>query len=258
MLAYRYLFEQMFRRELRQKYKGSLLGILWYVLNPLVLMGAYALMFGVLLRAVSIPDYPLFLILGLIVWLFFSQSLLQAAPSLLRQSSLVRTVRFPREAIPSSVVAVQLVTFGVLLAIAAPVAVAIRGSLVPALALLPFIVACLFAFTLGLSLVVAVLHAYFRDVEPVLAALLLPWFFLTPIFFRVGQLRGLHAHHWAVTLLSWVNPIAPFIDAIRAVLYDGRAPSVGVLVYIAVAATLSLLLGRACFRRMEGELAVVL
>ena len=76
-------------RELRQKYKGSVLGLLWYVVNPLVLMGAYGLMFGVLLKAVSIDDYPLFLFVGLIVWLFFSQSVLAAATSLLDQASLV-------------------------------------------------------------------------------------------------------------------------------------------------------------------------
>jgi len=72
MLRYRFLFEQMVRRELRQKYKGSALGVLWYVINPLVLMGAYWLMFGKLLPGVSEPDYPLFLMVGLIVWLFFA------------------------------------------------------------------------------------------------------------------------------------------------------------------------------------------
>src|SRR5919199_2793535 len=101
----------MVRRELRQKYKGSALGVLWYLVNPLVLMGAYALMFSVLLKAVNIDDYPLFLMVGLVVWLFFSQSLLSASGSLLEQSALVRKVRFPRETIPASVVTVQLVPF---------------------------------------------------------------------------------------------------------------------------------------------------
>src|SRR2546423_15219823 len=87
VFRYRYLFEQMVRRELRQKYKGSVLGVLWYVVNPLVLMGAYGLMFGVLLKAVSIEDYPLFLFVGVIVGLFFSQSLLTAPPPLFDQGS---------------------------------------------------------------------------------------------------------------------------------------------------------------------------
>src|SRR4051794_21902599 len=108
-MAYRYLFEQMVRRELRQKYKGSALGVLWYVVNPLVLMGAYYLMFGVIFQVAG-PDqpqhYPLFLLVGLVVWMFFSQAVLSAAPSLLDQGALVRKARFPREAIPASVVTV--------------------------------------------------------------------------------------------------------------------------------------------------------
>jgi lipopolysaccharide transport system permease protein len=258
VLRYRYLFEQMVRRELRQKYKGSVLGVLWYVVNPLVLMGAYGLMFGVLLKAVSIDDYPLFLFVGLIVWLFFSQSLLAAATSLLDQASLVGKVRFPRETVPASVVTVQLVTFAALLAAVAPLAVAIRGSLDPALLLLVPAVVCLFAFVLGLSLVVAVLHAYFRDVQPILAAALLPWFFLTPIFFRISDLPGVHGHGWAEALLRWANPVAPFVEGVRSVLYDGAVPAAGVLAYVPAAAAIALLGGWALFRRLEGELAVVL
>ncbi len=258
MLRYRYLFEQMVRRELRQKYKGSVLGVLWYVVNPLVLMGAYGVMFGVLLKAVSIDDYPLFLFVGLIVWLFFSQSLLAAATSLLDQASLVGKVRFPRETVPASVVTVQMVTFVALLAAVVPVALVVRGSLDPALLLLVPAVACLFAFVLGLALVVAVLHAYFRDVQPILAAALLPWFFLTPIFFRVGDLPGVQGHEWAQALLRWANPVAPFVEAVRSIVYDGAAPAAGVLAYVPVAAAVALVGGWALFRRLQGELAVVL
>ena len=75
MLAYRFLFSQLVRRELRQKYKGSALGVLWYLVNPLVMMGAYTLMFGVVFRLQRIPDYPLFLMVGLSVWSFFQASL---------------------------------------------------------------------------------------------------------------------------------------------------------------------------------------
>jgi ABC-type polysaccharide/polyol phosphate export permease len=257
-VRYGYLLEQMVRRELRQKYKGSALGIVWYVVNPLVLMAAYALMFGVLLDAVQIDDYPLFLIVGLIVWVFFSQSLLAAATSLLDQASLVSKVRFPRETIPASVVAVQLVTFLVLLALVAPVAIAVRGTFEPELLLLVPLVACLFAFTLGLALVVAVLHAYYRDVQPILAAALLPWFFLTPIFFTVDDLPGLEGHGWAEALLRWANPVAPFVEAVRAVLYGGAGPGADTLLYVAGVSAAALLGGWALFRRLQAELAVVL
>lgn len=258
LARYRFLFEQLVRRELRQKYKGSVLGVAWYLVNPLVLMGAYYLMFGVLFPLGSIDDYPLFLMIGLVVWIFFSQSLLSAAPSLLDQGSLIRKARFPRETIPASVVTVQLVTFVIVLVLVAVVVIAVRGTLDPALLLLPLALALLYAFVLGLSLVVSVLHAYFRDVVPILSAALLPWFFLTPIFFRVQDIDKLAERDWARVALDWVNPVAPFMRSIRSILYDGALPSAGTIVYVVVAAGVSLVVGRAVFRRMQAELAVVL
>jgi lipopolysaccharide transport system permease protein len=258
MRGYAYLFEQMVRRELRQKYQGSALGVVWYLVNPLVLMGAYALMFSYVLRFDAIEDYPLFLLVGITVWVFFSQSLLAAAVSLIDQAALVRKVRFPRETVPAATVAVQLVIFGALFVLLVPVTVAVRGSLGPELLLLPVLVVLLAAFVFGLALAVAVLHAYFRDVAPILGAALLPWFFVTPIFFRPDDFPGQADNAWLGDVLRWGNPVAPFIESIRDVLYDGALPAVGALLYVAVAAALAVIGGRALFRRLEGELAVVL
>jgi ABC-type polysaccharide/polyol phosphate export permease len=258
VLRYRFLFEQMVRRELRQKYKGSALGVLWYLINPIVLMGAYALVFSVLLKVATIPDYPLFLIAGLIVWVFFSQALLAAAPSLVENAPLVRKVRFPRETIPASAAAVQLATFLVMLVLLLPVELIVRGSADPALLLLPLVVGFLFCFVLGLSLMFAVLHAHYRDVEPVLAAALLPWFFVTPIFLRVEDIPGVADRQWLGDLLQWANPIAPFVDATRELLYAGAAPSIGELLYLAGAGAIALGLGVLAFRRLGRDLAVVL
>ncbi len=256
-MAHRYLFEQMVRRELRQKYKGSALGVLWYLINPLVLMGAYYFMFGVVFKIAGAnqpEQYPLFLLIGLVVWIFFSQSLLSAAPSLLEHGALVRKARFPRETIPASVVTVQLVTFVVLLALLAPVTIAIRGTVDVALLVLPLVLACLFLFVLGLALAVSVLHAYFRDVAPILSAALLPWFFMSPIFFEP---EGITTDERARFVLEWLNPVAPFIGAVRDVVYGGAVPRLSELAYVLVASAVALLGGRALFRRLQGELAVV-
>jgi ABC-type polysaccharide/polyol phosphate export permease len=254
---YRFLFEQMVRRELRQKYKGSTLGVLWYLVNPLILMGAYALVFKVLLKVGTMRDYPVFLISGLIVWVFFSQALLSSAPSLVVNAPLIRKVRFPRETIPASVAAVQLVTFLVMLAILVPVALIVRGNLDASLLLLPLVVAGLFCLVLGFSLGVSILHAHYRDVEPVLAALLLPWFFVTPIFLRVDDFPGARSHQWLADVLQWANPIAPFVDALRQILYAGAAPSVGQLGYVAGVGLGALAVGALAFRKLERDLAVI-
>jgi ABC-type polysaccharide/polyol phosphate export permease len=249
-----FLFEQLVRRELRQKYQGSVLGVAWYLVNPLVLMAAYWFLFDVVLDVFGYEDYPLFLLCGLVVWIFFSQALMQASSSLLDHGALIRKARFAREVIPASVVSVQLLTFLVVLVLLTVVTVAVRGTLEPALLLLPVVIACLAVFVLGVALAVAVLHAFFRDVAPILGAALLPWFFLSPIFFGIDQVTENEAARF---VLEWVNPVAPYIVAVRDVLYAGHAPSAAVLLYIAAAAAAALLIGRALFRRLDGELAVV-
>ncbi len=166
----------------------------------------------------------------------------------------MRKARFPREIIPASVVTVQLVTFLALLALLAPVTIAIRGTADVALLLLPLVLACLFAFILGFALAVSILHAYFRDVAPILSAALLPWFFVSPIFFRPESITE---QATARFVLERVNPIAPFIGAVRDVVYGGIVPGGGELAYIVVAGALALLGGHALFRRLQGELAVV-
>ena len=258
MLSYRYLFSQLVRRELRRKYKGSAFGVLWYLVNPIILMTAYWFMFGVVYKRQTIPDYPIFLMVGIVVWTFFQQSLLSAAPSLLDQSGLIRKARFPREAIPAATVTVQVVIFGAVLLLFLPVALAIRGSLTAALLLLPALMLLLYGFVLGCAVMAAVMHAYFRDVEPILTAALLPWFFISPIFFQLDTLGPVKDHPWLGTVLNWLNPIAPFINGFRNVIYDGISPTWGELVYMLAAAVIAVLLGRSLFARMQGELPVVL
>ncbi|WP_249011734.1 ABC transporter permease [Conexibacter sp. DBS9H8] len=258
MLSYRFLFTQLVRRELRQKYKGSALGILWYLVNPLVMMGAYTLMFGAILKVARVPDYPLFLMVGLSVWTFFQTSLTAAADSLILQGSLVRKARFPREAIPAATVTVQLVTLAAVLLPVALITLVIRGSWTPWLVLVPVFIVCLYGFVLGLALAVSVLHAYFRDVLPIIQAGLLPLFFLTPIYFETSKFSFVHRHPWVGTVLNWVNPIAPFLEGLRAIIYGGSGPGLGRILYGLVAAAVSLTVGRILFDRLQGELAVVL
>src|SRR5205085_7051825 len=219
--------------------------------------GAYALVFKVLLRVADQPDYPLFLIAGLVVWVFFSQALLAAAPSLVVNAPLIRKVRFPRETIPASVAAVQAVTFVVMLLLLVPVTLIVRGNASVSLLLLPVVAAGTFCLVLGFSLAASILHARYRDVEPVLAAALLPWFFLTPIFVRADAFPGAASHRWLVDLLKWANPVAPFVDALREIVYAGHAPAAGELAYVVGVGVGALLLGVLAFRRLERDLAVI-
>ncbi len=176
LVRYRELFASLFRRDLRAKYKGSVLGLAWTLAHPLVLMAVYLVVFSVLWRA-SIADfdhYWLFLLCGLPVWVFFSTSLQSASRSLLENANLIRKVRFPRQLVPLSMVATQLVAYVVMLAVVFVLCLVYQPeSRDTAWLALPLaaLVVCLVA---GFSLAVASLNAIYRDVEHLVAALLLP------------------------------------------------------------------------------------
>ena len=114
LVRYRELFSNLFRRDFQAKYKGSLLGVLWSLLNPLILLGVYLLVFGVIFPSPQIPHYPLYLLAGLACWIFFATSMQSAARSLVDSAELVKKVRFPRQLVAFSMVATQAVTFAVM------------------------------------------------------------------------------------------------------------------------------------------------
>ena len=255
---YRELFVNLFRRELVVKYRGSLLGVAWTLVNPLVLVGVYTLVFSVLWRAFSIPHYPLFVLSGLVVWIFCQSSLQSASASLLLHANLVKQVKFPRQLLPLAVVGTNLLSFCVMLAVIVPlnliVLPATRSTFWAAI-LLSF---PLIALVSGLSIVVAAATVVFRDVEHLLVTVLLPWFFLTPVFYTFDQLPKIDERPWLADILHYGNFITPPLIAIRDPLFFGRFPSAGDTAYTFGAAVVALALGAVVFRRVDDQLAVSL
>src|ERR687884_2064821 len=117
LIRYRELFGNLFRRDLQAKYRGSALGVLWTIANPVLLMGVYLLVFSVVLNSTfaDVAHFPLFLLVGLAAWTFFAASLQAATRSMLDNANLIRKTRFPRQLVPLSIVATQLVSFVVML-----------------------------------------------------------------------------------------------------------------------------------------------
>ncbi len=260
LVRYRELFGNLFRRDLQTRYKGSVLGVAWSLVNPLVLMGIYVLVFSLLWRVVGDLDhYPLYLLVGLAVWLFFSTSLTSAARSLVDSAGLVKKVRFPRQLVPLSVVATQLVTFAAMLVVLIVVNTIVLDRTrewfwVSALIAVPVV-----AFVAGLALTVACANVVFRDVEHLVSAVLLPWFFLTPVLYQLSYLhQRTERYDWVVTILRWVNPLTPAIEAMRAPLYYGRAPGGWDVLYVCVAAVAALGLGAWVFSLVDDRIAVEL
>ncbi len=259
LLRYRELFANLFRRNFHAKYRGSVLGLAWSLVNPLALVGVYLLFFGVLWQQNKIPHYWLYLLAGVACWLFFATSLQTASRSLVDSAELVRKVRFPRQLVPFAVVATQLVTFAVMLAILIVLSlVFIPGARATVWLSLPLaaLFVCLVA---GLSLIVACLDVILRDVEHILTAALLPWFFLTPILWSFGQLpAAAHGHHKLLEVLRWGNFVTPPISAVRDPLWLGALPRAGDVVYLAAAAAIALAAGAFLFRRLDDRIAIEL
>ena len=258
VLRYRELFANLFRRDLQVKYRGSLLGLVWSVMNPLALMGVYFLVFAVIWKGNHLPHYPLYLLTGLTLWIFFGVSLQTAATSMIAWSGLIKKVRFPRQLVAFSVVATQLVTFGVMLAILIVLALVTVPS-ARATVWLALPLGALFALMVfGLGLLVASLNVLFRDVEHILEAVLLPWFFLTPILYSFESIGAIQRHHTLVEVLRWGNFVTPGVYAIRAAVWDGSVPSAADVIYLVCAAAIALALGAFVFSRVDDRIAVEL
>jgi ABC-type polysaccharide/polyol phosphate export permease len=252
------LFRNLVRREVRQRYKGSVLGLAWTLITPAIMVGAYSLVFKFLLR-IQIEYYALFLFVGLTVWTFFFGGAQVASRSLVANANLVTKVRFPREIIPFAAMTGNAVTAGAMLVVALPLCLALSAASPLPLLALPGLLLLLAMFTAGLGLAVAALNVYFRDVEHILTAIALPWIFVSPVFYTFDTVPGLSgSNEWVANLLHWGNPIAPFIIAIQDCLFFGEWPYWGDVVYSAAAAGLALGIGWRLFRRLEREMAVEL
>lgn len=258
LVRYRELFANLFRRDFQAKYKGSALGVLWSLLNPLVLLGVYLLVFGVVFPNPT-PHYAIYVLSGLASWTFFATSLQTSARSLIDSADLIKKVRFPRQLVALSMVGTQAVTYAVLTGILIVLSLVLLPSARPWVWLVLPLGVLFLLEVVGIALIAACLNVLFRDVEHVVAAALLPWFFVTPIIWNNATL-GARAdrHHLLLTVLHWVNPVAPPIFAMRDAIWSGHAPHLWDVVYLAVAAAIALGLGALVFRSVDDRIAVEL
>ena len=259
LVRYRELFANLFRRDFQAKYRGSVLGLVWSLVNPLALMAVYLVVFGLLWQGDDIPHYPLYLLAGLACWIFFATSLQTGARSLVESADLVKKVRFPRQLVPFSVVATQLVTFAAMLAILIVLSLVFVPDARPYVVLSIPLAALFLCFVAGMALVVASLNVILRDVEHILAAALLPWFFLTPVLWSFEALPpSVQGHETLIDVLQWANFVGPPISAVRDPLWLGAAPAAGDVIYLAVAAVVALALGAFVFGRVDDRIAIEL
>lgn len=216
LLAYRNMIRYLVVRDLKVRYKRSVLGFAWSFLNPLLMMLVFTLVFTAL-RQYSIAKYPVFLLSGLLPWQWFSNSITAASGSIVANAALVRKVYFPREVLPLTAILSNMVNYLLALIPYAAFMLLFRVPVTPWIALLPLVMILQFFFTFGLSLILCTANVFYRDTQEILQTILRLWFFLTPIFYSLDTLSSTVAH-WINTL----NPMAPLICAYRTILYAGE------------------------------------
>jgi lipopolysaccharide transport system permease protein len=204
-------------RELKARYRGSALGFLWSLLNPLVLLGVYGLVFSFYLRS-GTPHYAAFLATGLLPWIWFASSMLEGTASIVNGSNLVNKALFPAEVLPIVPVLSNLVHLLLGLLILGAFLLIEIGSLSPLVLLLPLLVLTQMLFTMALVLLLSALNVFYRDVQHLIGNLLTLWFFLTPVVYETSQVPA----GWGWTLK--LNPMAHLIRGYQGILYYRTLP----------------------------------
>lgn len=256
LLRHRGLLATLTARELKGRYRGSVLGFLWSLVQPLLLLAVYSLVFGLVFspRAGSGPSpYPLFLVCGLFPWIWFSTGLMEGTTAFTTNAGLIRRAVFPAELLPMVSVLANLVHFLLALPVLALGLLVGRAYGFPvsgwgALAL-PGIVALELPLIGGLALGLAALHAHFKDVRDLLTSALTLLFFLTPILYPVAAIP--------IPSLVWVvrvSPATPFTLAYQSALFEGRFPAPALWLEMALLAFVAFAIGAWLFRRLRDTL----
>ncbi len=257
--TYRGLVGNLAQRELKSRYKRSVLGWLWSLLNPAATLATYAVVFGVLFNAKvttvkgEFNNFTMYLFAGLVIWNFFSAVVNGSMTSLIAAGPLLKKVCFPPECAPAAnmIVAMSQALIESMILI---LVMAILGNLGWAMLLLPILLALVAIFAFGIGLALSVANVYLRDIAYLVAVLMNLMFYATPIVYPESVI----AHHPAIKQLVNLNPMHQFVKATRDAVYWLRMPSafsMGVLVLISFA---SLTLGWIIFRRFGDDVSEVL
>jgi ABC-type polysaccharide/polyol phosphate export permease len=259
LVHYRHLLASLIWRDLRVRYKQSVLGMAWAVVMPLAMMLIFTFVFT---RAVKVVDglelsmpYPLFAYLGLVPWAFFSAGLLGCVNALVANRNLVTKVYFPREVFPLATIGAAFVDFciaGVVLAgliVYFDVTTDWDFHLSPAALFLPVVIVVQLLFTCGLGMLLAMANLFYRDVRQILGVAVQLWMFLTCVVYPIRN----DGSWWGILAVG--NPMTPIIQAYRDCLIEGRIPHGGAF-WTACAVSIGVFVGGwALFRRMSWKFA---
>lgn len=219
---YRTLFHNMVARDLRARYKGSVLGFLWAFFNPLLMLLVYTVLFSVIMR-LGMKNYALFLFTGLLPWMFTQTSIQRSAGIIVQNGNLIKKIYFPRELLPLSIVVSGAINYLLSLLILIAALYLYGLPLGWQIIFFPLVLAVQFIWTLAISLLTSALTVFFRDLEHILGIALMAWFYLTPVLYPLTQV-GIKYQE-----LFWINPMTSIIVSYQNMFFYRTLPPVKAL-----------------------------
>ncbi len=248
LVRYRELVRNLVVSELKARYKASVLGFVWSLLNPLAMMLVFTVVFSFLLTDKNrVEKYPLFLLCGLLPWNYFTAAVMGSIQSVVGNANLVKKVHFPREALPIAGVLAQLVNFLLAFIVLFAALLVFRAHFSPWLWLLPLVILIQTCFALGIAFILSTLNVFYRDTMMIMDVIMLAWFFLTPVVYsaaaypRAYLLLGhiVDVRRWAYIL----NPMASLINMYRDLLFLGSRTDLDFFLRTTITALVVLVFG---------------
>ncbi len=252
LYRHRQLIAALTSRDLKARYRGSILGYFWSLANPLLLLAVYTLVFTKFFPRFDMPAYPLFLFAGILPWTFFSAAVLESTGSISSNAGLIKKVMFPAEALPLVVVLSHLVHFvlavPVLLAALVGFTLMNQAAVTSAVLMLPVLMVLQTIFVAGVAMMVSSTSILFRDLRDIITNLIQIGFFITPIIYPMPDSRWLRA-------LLRLNPMTPFVIGYQDIIYYARMPSMTDMGLMIGYAAASIVAGTFVFDRLRDTLA---
>lgn len=238
----------MVTQDLRVRYQRSILGFLWTLVNPILMMATLTMVFSQVFHHPNWRMYAIYLFAGQVPWTMFGQSLVECSGSIVANEGLIRKIYLPKLIFPLARVLINLTTF-VLSLVALSILAGLLGAKLSApMVLLPVVIGLFTVFTMGLGLVLATTNTFYRDTGHLFAVILQAWYFATPIIWSESEMSA------AVQARCWLNPAFPFIKMFQLIIRDGRWPDLTYLLAAACLATVSLGVGYVTFKCHENKL----
>jgi ABC-2 type transport system permease protein len=247
LYQFRELLKNLVIKELKLRYKRSVLGFLWTMLNPLMMMIILTLVFSQMMRF-DMKNFAIFLLCGLLPWNYFSHSVSMSTMSLISNANLINKVYIPKAVFPLSIIFSNMVNM-ILSLIPLFLLMLFMGiDIQPSIFLVPLLLLILMLFTTGISLFISCVNVFFRDFTHMIEIIITAWFYLTPIIYPADMIPAKYE------MVFRLNPLVYIIGSFREVIFYGKIPDFSIMANSLLASTFSFVIGYWYFYKNEKQI----